>query len=195
MNRSSVGATVPQTVRALPLFGVALVFLLLIFGVFRVIDAPLQTSVAPQGIVSFELAGTGARAQAMLDSWDARARLYAAFGLGLDYLFMVSYAAAIGLAAAWAGRQLGARRRWPIALGVALGWGLAFAALLDAVENIALTVMLLAGVADAPWPALAAVCATVKFALVLLGFLYASAGAVSWLLGGRRFSNSQNPGN
>ncbi len=182
MNRTAVGAAAPQTVRTLPLFGVALVFALLILGVFRVIDVPLQTSVAPRGIISFELAGTGARAQAMLDSWDVRARLYAALGLGLDYLFMVSYAAAIGLAAAWAGRQLGARRRWPIGLGVALGWGLAFAALLDAVENIALTVMLLAGAAAAPWPALAAGCATVKFVLVLLGFLYASAGALSWLL-------------
>lgn len=181
MNRTSVGATVPQTIRALPLFGVALVFSLLIFSVFRVIDVPLQTSAAPRGIISFELAGTGARAQAMLDSWDARARLYAALGLGLDYLFMVSYAATIGLAAAWAGRQLGAHRRWPIALGLALGWGLALAALLDAVENFALTVMLLAGTAAAPWPVVSAVCATVKFGLVILGLIFAFAGAVFWL--------------
>lgn len=185
MNQTSAGAAAPPTARTLPLFGVALALALLIFGVFRVIDAPLQTSAAPWGIISFELAGTGTRAQAMLDSWDARVRLFAAFGLGLDYLFMVSYAAAIGLAAAWAGRQLGASRRWLVGLGVALGWGVAFAALLDAVENIALTVMLLAGAAAAPWPALAAGCATVKFTLVLLGFLFASAGALSWLLGRR----------
>ena len=56
-------------------------------------------------------------------------------GSGLDYLFMVSYAATFGLAAAWAGRQLDSRLpgRWP---GRGLGWGLACAALLDAVENI-----------------------------------------------------------
>ena len=39
-----------------------------------------------------------ANAQAMLDSWDARAQLFAAFGLGLDYLFMPAYGLTAALA-------------------------------------------------------------------------------------------------
>lgn len=168
-------ATVPW------LFWPALILALVILGVFSVIDAPLRTPAAPQGIISFELAGSVAASQAMLDSWDARARLYAAFGLGLDYLYMPSYALAIGLAAAWAGRQLGRRWRWLAGLGLALAWGLGLAALLDAVENFALTKMLLAGTAAAPWPGVAATCAAVKFALVILGLVYAFAGGLFWL--------------
>lgn len=182
MRTLAAGPTSRRDAWKQPLFWAALALTLLILAVFRVIDAPLQTAAAPQGIISYELAGTVARAQAMFDSWDARVRLYAAFGLGLDYLFMVSYAVAIGLAAAWAGRQLGAQRRWPVRVGLALGSGLALAALLDAVENFALARMLFAGAAAAPWPALAAGCATVKFALVILGLVYAAAGALSWLI-------------
>lgn len=164
------------------LFGPALILSLVILAVFRVTDAPLQTSASPKGIISYELAGSVTAAQAMLDSWDARAELYAAFGLGLDYLYMPSYALAIGLAATWAGRQLGARRRWPVGLGRLLAWGLGLAALLDAIENIALLKMLLAGVAAMPWPTVAAATAAAKFALVLAGLGYALAGAVSWLV-------------
>lgn len=167
------------------LFWPALTLTLAILAVFSVIDAPLQNAAAPSGIISFELAGAVARAQAMLDSWDAHARLYAAFGLGLDYLFMVSYAVAIGLGCAGLAGVLG--RRWPRLgrVGRILAWGLLPAALLDAVENIALLRMLLAGAASAPWPALAAGCAAVKFALVALGLLYALAGAAFWLVRGR----------
>jgi len=164
------------------LFWPALILALVIFAAFRLIDAPLQNPVTPNGIVSFELAGSVAQAQAMLDSWDARARLYAAFGLGLDYLFMVSYALAIGLGCLRAAGTLGRRWPWLAGLGRFLAWGLGLAALLDAVENVALTTMLLAGTASAPWPALAAGCATAKFVLVALGLLYALAGAVMWLV-------------
>ena len=100
-----------DTTRRPPLFWPAFALALFVMAVFRVIDVPLQTSAAPSGVISYELAGSAPAAQAMIDSWGAQARLYAAFGLGLDYLFMLSYALAIGLGAAWAGRQLGARQR------------------------------------------------------------------------------------
>lgn len=164
------------------LFWPALILALTIFAAFSVLDAPLRNAAAPNGIVSFELAGSVANAQAIIDSWDARARLYAAFGLGLDYLFMVSYALAIGLGCLRAAGVMG--RRWPqgAGLGRLLAGGLAAAALLDAVENFALTKMLLAGAASAPWPALAAGCAAVKFVLIGLGLLYALAGGVMWAI-------------
>ncbi len=163
-----------------PLFWPALIIALAVFAVFRVINAPLQNAAAPNGIVSFELAGSVPRAQAIMDAWDARARLYAAFGLGLDYLFMVGYALAIGLGCLRAAGILGRRRPELAGLGSVLAWGMAAAALLDATENLALARMLFAGSASAPWPALAAACAAIKFALVALGLLYALAGAVVW---------------
>lgn len=169
-----------RQVRCQWLFWPALILALVIFAAFRVIDAPLQNSVAPNGIVSFELAGSVALAQAMLDSWDTRTRLYAAFGLGLDYLFMPSYALAIGLGCLRAAGVLGRRWHRAGAVGRILAWGLLPAALLDGIENVALTRMLLAGAATAPWPALAAICAAIKFALIALGLLYALAGALAF---------------
>jgi hypothetical protein len=42
---------------------------LILFAVFRVLDQPLRTSLAPNGIVSFELADTPQQAIAITDSW------------------------------------------------------------------------------------------------------------------------------
>ena len=53
-----------------------------------ILDRPLRTPAAPQGIVSYELAGTLPRAQEILASWGERGRLFAGVGLGLDYLYL-----------------------------------------------------------------------------------------------------------
>lgn len=157
-----------------PIFFALLAGTLILFAVFRVLDAPLRTSAAPNGIVSFELAGTSAAAQTMIDSWDARARLCAAFGLGLDYLFMPVYALTLSLGILLAaGRHAGMFAR----LGTAVGWGALVAALFDAVENFSLWQFML-GNFQVPWPSLAAFCATVKFTLLLLGLAYALIGWV-----------------
>lgn len=145
-----------------------------LFAVLRALDAPLQTSAAPNGIVSYELAGNIKPAAEILASWDARAQLFAAFGLGFDYLFMPVYALTLSL-----GVLLAARRRagWFARLGAPLGWGALLAALFDAVENFSLWKFML-GDFQTLWPRLAAVCATTKFALLSLGLAYALAG---WL--------------
>lgn len=148
--------------------------------VLQAVDAPLKTPAAPHGIVSFELAGTAPAAQSILDSWDIDARAHAGFSLGLDYLYMPAYALTIGLACVWAARGMGRRRQWLGGLGWALAFGLGVAALLDAVENYALTTMLFGGAA-APWPAVARWCATGKFALIIAGLAYALAGFGFWL--------------
>ena len=157
-----------------PLFLSLLALTLLLFAVFRVLDAPLRTPAAPNGIVSYELAGTPAAAQSILASWDARDRLFAAFGLGLDYLFMPAYALALSFGILLtAGRHAGAFAK----LGAWMGWGALAAPLFDAVENFALWQFML-GDFQALWPRLAAICATVKFTLLLLGLAYALIG---WL--------------
>ena len=147
----------------------------------QAVDAPLKTPAAPQGIVSYELAGSTAAAQNILDSWDAGARTHAGFSLGLDYLYMPVYALTIGLACAWAARVSGGRRRWLGSLGRVLAFGLGLAALLDAIENYALTTMLFSAAAD-PWPSVALWCATGKFALIIAGLVYIAIGLIFWLM-------------
>jgi len=157
-----------------PAFFAFLALTLILFAVFRILDAPLRTSAAPNGIVSYELAGNIKPAAEILGSWDTRAQLFAAFGLGLDYLFMPAYALALSLGILLAaGRHPGAFAK----LGAPLGWGALLAALFDAVENFALWQFML-GDFQALWPRLAAFCAGVKFALLLVGLAYALIG---WL--------------
>ena len=161
-----------------------LVWTLGLMALMQVLNRPLQTAAAPAGIVSYELAWTPAKAQEILASWEPQDNppmgfklikpYYAAFSLGFDYLFMPSYATAIAL-----GVLLAARRRSGLFLriGAWLGWGALAAAGFDALENFALWRQL-TDLPVSPWPQVAAVCATIKFTLILLGLAYALLG---WL--------------
>lgn len=148
---------------------------LLIMAIFRfVLDPPLQTEAAPQGIVSFELAGSQLKADEIITSWDATARLYAAFGLGFDFLFMPVYATAIALGVLLAsGRHPG---RFAT-VGAWVGWGAFVATIFDAAENICLFNLLL-GNSGPNFAGMAALYATLKFGLILLGIVYALVGWV-----------------
>jgi len=176
-----------------PLFWTLLAGTLILFAVFRVLDAPLRTPAAPSGIVSFELAGTPFQAQAIIDSWHemaflessvagepvpgivSRAFSFAVFGLGIDYLFMPVYATALALGILLAA---GRHKGWFATLGAWLGWGAFAAALFDAIENYALAHMLLLNEVWTPYPEVAAFCASIKFGLLLLGLFYALVGWV-----------------
>lgn len=139
-----------------------------VFQVF--LDPPLKTPVS-SGIVSFELARTPETATSMVDSWNSRARIFAAFGLGFDFLFMPLYATALsaGLLLA-AARLKGAWR----ALANLLGWGVYLAIVFDAIENIALFSVLTGEIGSNPQ--IAFWCASIKFGLLLLGLGYALIG-------------------
>ncbi|MBE3040100.1 MAG: hypothetical protein IMZ62_14985 [Chloroflexi bacterium] len=91
-----------------PVFFALLAWTLVLFAVFQVLNTPLTTSAAPAGIVSHQFAWTPEKAQAILSSWEGRASLFAAFGLGFDYLFMPSYTLTVSLGALLvAGRRSG----------------------------------------------------------------------------------------
>jgi len=160
----------------------ALIFLALFLTVIlQIVGGPLATGAAPAGIVSFEFAGNLEQVEKILTSWDQEARLHAALSLGLDYLYLVVYALAIGAtclkaAAFWRGKRTGLAR-----LGFWLGWSQGVAALLDAIENLAL-IRLLFGATTPFWPPLAQICATVKFLLVLSGLVYVLLTALLYLL-------------
>jgi hypothetical protein len=158
-----------------------LVFLALFLTIImQLVGAPLTTAAAPAGIVSYEFAGNLAGAERIIASWNEQDRLRAAFSLGIDYLYLVVYALAIGtaclkVAAAWQAKRPGLAR-----LGHWLGWGQMVAALLDAVENLALVQLLLGSTAPI-WPSLAWICAALKFTLVLGGLAYALLGFLLYL--------------
>lgn len=151
------------------LFFIFLFLTILLFAVFRVLDEPLRTSAAPNGIVSFELAGTPANAEAMVSSWSQDGKFFAAFGLGIDYLFMPLYSLALAFGTLLAAGRHGG---WIKSLGAVAGWGAFAAAVFDAVENYALFQVLL-GAYQSSYPAIAAFCATLKFGLLIFGLVYA----------------------
>lgn len=173
-------------------FFFAFLFLTLaLFAVFQILDRPLRTQAAPNGIVSFELAGTPLTARAITDSWKQLSLLLsatgqanpdivnvayalAAFSLGLDYLFMPAYALALAF-----GTLLVAQKHsgWFKSLAVLAGYAAFAAAAFDAVENYALLQVLL-GKIDSGYPAIAAFCAILKFGLLAFGVLSVLTG---WL--------------
>lgn len=170
------------------LFVTFLLLTLLFVAIFQFLDQPLRTDAAPNGIVSFELAGNRAHAALIVSSWrpcesrspddslvcDPTPLMFAAFGLGLDYLFMPTYALALAL-----GTLLAVQHRTPSMkyLGALAAYGAFAAALCDAVENFALWQVLL-GAYDSGFPAIAAFCASIKFGLILFGIL---SGLFGWL--------------
>jgi hypothetical protein len=156
-----------------PLFGLTVVLMV----IFAITGVPMTTEAAPYGVISFELAGSVEQAQKILASWNPDAGQRAAFGLGLDYLFMLVYASTIAFACGMASNVLH-REKWPFAsLGAWLAWGVFLAALLDVVENIALLKILFGTIAS-PWPEIARWCAIPKFALIFIGIVYAFYGGV-----------------
>jgi hypothetical protein len=160
---------------------------LALMATLNILDKPLKTPTAPNGIVSFELAGDVATSQSILQSWDDHARGFAAFGLGLDYLFMVVYSNAIAMGCIWTMSLLIREKLIWHRIGMLLTWGQWLAALLDGVENAALLKLLFAG-PTSPWPKVASTCATMKFAIILAGLIYILVGFVLFL--GRRIGKA-----
>lgn len=163
----------PQHTRK-PLFYFFFALTLFIFGIFNMLDQRLKTEAAPNGIVSFEMARNVDLSQRIINSWNADARLAAAFGLGFDYLFMPVYALALSLG------LILARENKPLpyqSLAALMGWGALLAAIFDTVENYALWHILMHD-AESPYPQVATICATIKFTLLLLGLVTIIAGKI-----------------
>lgn len=154
---------------------IALVLSLVLLTAMRILDAPLRTAAAPRGIVSFELAKDGSASRQILDSWNAHAKTHAALSLGLDYLFLIVYAVFISMACVQVGRALQRRSPSLARLGGILAWAQFLAAILDAIENLALIFLLLNS--ERLWlPAVARGCAIIKFTIVGAGFIYIGSG-------------------
>jgi hypothetical protein len=136
--------------------------------VLRFVD-PGRVSGGGKGIVEFELAGSAAKAKAILESWGESGRKAAAFNLGFDYLFILGYSTFMTLMCLWASmRSVNPRA---MMLGVFLAWMQWTAGLLDCTENAALLRILFHQATDglaeiARWSALG------KFGLLSCGAVY-----------------------
>lgn len=149
---------------------------LVMLGLLNVLDAPLKGDGAPMGIVSLQLAFDAATARSIVDGWDDDQRLLCAFGLGLDYLFMFLYPAAVAAACVFFGERLRFRGSTLGRLGPVFAWVAVCAGVADMIEN-ALLLGVLRGVVDVAGAASAA--AVTKFALLLAALLYAVTTALA----------------
>ena len=101
--------------------------------------------------------------------------------LALDFVFILIYVAGLAVACALAANALDAAG-WPGGGGIGglFVRAIIIAGLLDAVENGA-QLLMLAGHKAQPWPALASVCASIKFVLAVATILYALYGGAAFV--------------
>jgi hypothetical protein len=156
-------------------FRVSLGLSLLVMSVLASVDAGLHCPTAPQGIVSFEIAG--ADAPALLAGWSEAQRRDAIFVQGLDYLFLVVYSTALASAALLIGRRAKAHPR-VAALAAPAAWAHTLAGVADAIENTPMVIALRRGETDPTGATISLVFASAKFALLALGLLYIVVGVV-----------------
>jgi len=157
---------------------IIIVLTLLVMFCMRLLDSPLKTESAPQGIVSFELAGDLSNSKMVINSWNSKARVYAGLSLGLDYLFLVLYTVSIGSCCIIIARRIVSSNKTIGFIGAGIAWAMLAAGLLDAAENFALIELLL-GSEESYWPGIARWCAIPKFGIVALGLLYLILGGIS----------------
>lgn len=164
--------------------------LILTIVVAWLMAAPLTSNHAPFGIVSLELARYPNMAEFVIGSWTPEQQIAAITSVRWDFLWLLCYSTTISLACVWAAGVF-SRSSYLVSIGYALAWLLWLAALLDAVENVALLQML-GRTTQPPWPALAYWCALAKFDILILGLVYIFAGGIGWLL--KKQKNEVNAG-
>jgi hypothetical protein len=166
---------VPAHVR-LPLARAAAAVALVLLVAITILGAPLRGDVAGMGIVSLQLAASPDVAASILEAWLAVPRWRLLWVHGLDLILPVTYAAAIGLAAA--GLSQVSRAAGPAA-AVAAG-GALVAAVADQVENLAMWVTILRG------PGWGSVLVTLAAATIKFAALALALGALALTYRGSR---------
>ncbi|MEX2474753.1 hypothetical protein [Marinobacter sp.] len=157
---------IARTIRSLPKgLTCSVIFTSLLLVALLIINQPLQTGSAPQGIVSYQLAATADHSLAILRSWRGDAMVWAHASLWLDFLLVPAYVFTLLLVTNHLMRDRpGVRERnvarWVKALFVGAGIG-------DLLENI-----LLLNNLNPPTDSLslsATLCALTKFTGLMLG--------------------------
>ena len=155
---------------------VLLILLPIFIAIMRFFDTPLRNDVAPNGIVSFELAKQLSVSESIINSWDTHARTSAGMSMGFDFLFLIIYASFIAILMHKLNEIVWKNTKF-YKLGILLTWGVLLAAIFDAIENSALMQLLL-GDLQQTWTSIAFYFASMKFVLLILGVLFI---VVSWV--------------
>jgi hypothetical protein len=130
-------------------------------------------------IFDFEFVRTTDRAHEILSGWGPDGRSAARTSLWIDYAYLIAYSLLFMFtcrALAARARRTG-RDRWAAAGAVLAGAGLAAGAF-DAIENAAL-LRILSGHTAQPYPAIASIAATAKFAMSACALAYIVAAWVA----------------
>jgi hypothetical protein len=157
----------PPSHRGRWLAALAAVYLVVQLAIASV-NGPLSTDSAPNGIVSFELAGNAAKATRMVSEWrQAGAVDEAGFSLGFDFLYMPLYGMLL------AALVIAVARRWARArtAGRFVAWGVFLAVAFDVVETASLT-RVLDDPSNGGLAAVARACALSKFGLLVVALLF-----------------------
>jgi hypothetical protein len=144
-----------------------------------ILDQKMKGAGGPS-ILGFEFAGGEQQAMKVMAEWGESGRNYARWSLWIDFGFMLSYGAFFTLAAMATrdfARENGLRRL--ATLGVVAPFCAASAAVFDAGENVFL-LLTLGRHGGSIGPAIATVCAGLKFVLITVAIVY-----VLWGLGSR----------
>jgi hypothetical protein len=157
----------------------------LIFVIWVITVSPMSNDKAPLSVSSFGMAWTVARARGMIASWDRRAQLSGAFGIGFDFLQLVVYSTTFAMACAWVAQGFReAGRRGPSSVGILLAWGLWLAVIFGTVQNIVMMSLLLGSGSEA-WLRVSYWCTLLKLILLSLGPAYALFGWLTLTVSGR----------
>jgi hypothetical protein len=142
-----------------------------LFFVLGAIDIRIQDTGGP-GILEFEFSASEERVAETVVEWGDQGTDDARLSLWLDYAFMLAYASFLALSVA-AVRDASRRRGWDglAAVGAVLVFFPPAAAAFDALENAGLLVALDGNGGDLA-PLLAAICAGIKFALIVTAIAY-----------------------
>ena len=148
----------------------------------RALDSDLRLPDTPRGIIGYELAWSGARADSIITVWKRNdVTETAKVSLGIDFVFLIAYPLML-----FTGARL--LRREPMhtfdRLGRWLGRGVLACIPLDATENVLLWRMIDDGGSDGLMH-LATVCAALKFLLVILVALWCLAAILRRITGPR----------
>ncbi len=154
---------------------------LVLFVALSIINIPLRSEMAPNGILTFELAKELDKSISIIDSWNLNAKINAGISLGIDFLFLIAYSVFFATACYFTAQKYIYSNSFLYSFGIALAILQFIAALFDGIENVAL-IKLLLGTQSSVLSAIAFYFASIKFVLIGTGIIYISIGLMTELI-------------
>ena len=154
-----------------------------VLGVLTLAETHNHTSVAPFGIVSFQIAGKPLMSELILEKWRSLPDGYfwVQVSLVTDYAFMIAYSTLLALLSLRLGRKLATRDPSNMNVAVFVAWLQTLALPLDMVENSVHLAMLNGGSTET-YTMIGFVCALAKFACLGAFTMFALASGIMLLV-------------